>query len=351
MKIKRMVLLIAAFILTAWGIPGDGLARDAGIALAGTALADVPSQKEETPVSLHGALRVEGGKLVGQKGETVRLMGMSTHGINWFPEYVNEEGFRTLRDDWKANCVRLAMYTQEYNGYCSGGNKDELKALVKKGVEYAGNLGMYVIIDWHILSDQDPNVHTAEAVEFFREMSSCFKDQPHVLYEICNEPNGYATWDSIKRYAREVIPVIRENDPDAVVIVGTPVWSQEIRQAAADPLEYDQLLYALHFYAATHTDWLRERLEACAREGFPVFVSEFGLCDASGSGANDFAQAGQWMALLEKYQIGCCCWNLANKAETSSVIAPGCSKTSDWLEEDLSESGRWIREYFRGTNK
>ncbi len=346
MKIKRMILLIAAVMLTAWGVPGDGLAG-----AAGTALADVPPQKEETPVSLHGALRVEGGKLVGQKGEAVRLMGMSTHGINWFPEYVNEEGFRTLRDDWKVNCVRLAMYTQEYNGYCSGGNKDELKALVKKGVEYAGNLGMYVIIDWHILSDQDPNVHKAEAVEFFREMSSCFKDQPHVLYEICNEPNGYATWDSIKSYAREVIPVIRENDPDAVVIVGTPVWSQEIWQAAADPLEYGQLLYALHFYAATHTDWLRERLEACAKEGFPVFVSEFGLCDASGSGTNDFAQAGQWMALLEKYQIGCCCWNLANKAETSSVIAPGCSKTSDWLEEDLSEGGRWIRGYFRGTNK
>ncbi len=159
MKIKRMILLIAAVMLTAWGVPGDGLAG-----AAGTALADVPPQKEETPVSLHGALRVEGGKLVGQKGEAVRLMGMSTHGINWFPEYVNEEGFRTLRDDWKVNCVRLAMYTQEYNGYCSGGNKDELKALVKKGVEYAGNLGMYVIIDWHILSDQDPNVHKAEEI-------------------------------------------------------------------------------------------------------------------------------------------------------------------------------------------
>lgn len=57
------------------------------------------------------------------------------------------------------------------------------------------------------------------------------------------------------------------------------------------------------------------------------------------------------MALLEKYQIGCCCWNLANKAETSSVIAPGCSKTFGWLEEDLSEGGRWIRGYFRRVNK
>ncbi len=302
-------------------------------------------------VTLHGALRVEGTGLADQNGEPIRLKGMSTHGIAWFPEYINYEAFRTLRDDWKTNCVRLAMYTEEYNGYCSGGSQEELKALVKKGVDLGTELGMYVIIDWHILSDSDPNIHKEDAIAFFEEMSQYCKNHNNVIYEICNEPNGYATWDSIKRYAREVIPVIRANDPDGVILVGTPTWSQEIQMAAEDPLEYENIMYTLHFYAATHTDWLRVRLEECVQQGLPVFVSEFGLCDASGNGQNDFAQAEQWMALLETYQVSCCGWNLANKEESSSVIVAGCEKTSGWAQEDLSEGGQWLRNYYRSLDR
>ena len=302
-----------------------------------------------TPLEQHGALRVQGTKLVDKQGETVRLVGMSTHGLAWFPQYVSQETLLTLRDDWKTNCVRLALYTEEYNGYCSGGNQEELKTLVRRGVDAATNLGMYVIIDWHVLSDQNPNVHKEEARAFFAEMSALYRDQENVLYEICNEPNTSASWEEIKQYAGEIIPVIRANDPDAVIIVGTPTWSQDIHLAAESPLAFDNVMYALHFYAATHTDWLRQRLADCVQKGLPVFVSEFGLCDASGNGNNDFVQAQQWMALLEQYGISCCNWNLANKAESSSVISPSCPKISGWAEDELSESGRWISAYFRQT--
>ncbi len=304
-----------------------------------------------SPVSTHGALHVEQANLVDSHGEKYQLRGMSTHGLAWFPQYVDRDTFRTLKDDWHVNCIRLAMYTEEYGGYCSGGNPNQLKALVKKGVSYATELGLYVIIDWHVLSDQDPNVHKAKAIDFFREMSSLYKGQSNVLYEICNEPNGSASWESIKSYANEVIPVIRANDEDAVIIVGTPTWSQDIDKAAASPLEYPNLLYALHFYSATHTGWLRQRLDACVEKGLPVIVSEFGTCDASGNGANDFGQAAQWLEQLDHYQIGYCCWNLANKAETSSVLLPGCQKVAGWAPEELSETGRWIREYFRSRSE
>lgn len=301
----------------------------------------------DTPASLHGPLHVNGAILTDSHGKAYSLRGMSTHGIAWFPQYINRETFRTLRDDWHVNCIRLALYTEEYGGYCSGGNPDELKSRIRKGVDYATELGLYVIIDWHVLSDQDPNVHKSEAIDFFHEMSALYKDHDNVLYEICNEPNSSATWDSIRTYAQEVIPIIRANDQDSIIIVGTPTWSQGIDQAAAEPLPYDNLLYALHFYAATHTDWLRQRLVSCTEKGLPVMVSEFGMCDASGNGSNDFSQTSQWLDLLDQHQIGYCCWNLANKAETSSVIIPGCEKISDWAEEDLSESGRWIRQWFR----
>ena len=301
-----------------------------------------------TPFGQHGALHVENGKLTDADGNTVQLYGMSTHGIAWFPQYINYDSLRTLRDDWNTNCIRLAMYTEEYGGYCAGGDKEQLKQLVKDGVSYATELGMYVIVDWHILSDCDPNQNKDEAIAFFREMAAVFADNDNVLYEICNEPNGGTSWDSIKSYAEEVIPVIRAQKPDAVILVGTPTWSQEIDKAAASPLDDSNVMYTLHFYAGTHKDDLRNRLETCVQNGLPVFVSEFGMCDASGNGANDFVSTTKWLDLLNKYQISFCCWNLANKDESSSVFKASSTALSDWTDDDFNESGRWIRDYFRG---
>ena len=311
------------------------------------AVFEAPSVDDSTPFGQHGALHVENGKLTGADGNIVQLYGMSTHGIAWFPQYINYDSFRTLRDDWNTNCIRLAMYTAEYGGYCAGGDKEQLKQLVRDGVSYATELGMYVIVDWHILSDCDPNQNKDEAIAFFREMSEAFADNDNVLYEICNEPNSGTSWDSIKSYAEEVIPVIREQKPDAVILVGTPTWSQEIDKAAASPLTFDNVMYTLHFYAGTHKDDLRNRLETCAQSNLPVFVSEFGMCDASGNGANDFDSTTKWLDLLNKYQISFCCWNLANKDESSSVFKAASTALSDWTDEDFNESGRWIREYFR----
>lgn len=312
------------------------------------AFSEAPSVDGSTPYGQHGALHVENGKLTDADGNTVQLYGMSTHGIAWFPQYINYDSFRTLRDDWNTNCIRLAMYTAEYGGYCAGGDKEQLKQLVRDGVSYATELGMYVIVDWHILSDCDPNQNKDEAIAFFREMAEVFADNDNVLYEICNEPNGGTSWDSIKSYAEEVIPVIRAQKPDAVILVGTPTWSQEIDKAAASPLDDSNVMYTLHFYAGTHKDDLRNRLETCVQNGLPVFVSEFGMCDASGNGANDFDSTTKWLDLLNKYQISFCCWNLANKDESSSVFKASSTALSDWTDDDFNESGRWIRDYFRG---
>lgn len=298
-------------------------------------------------LSLHGALSVDGTDLVDCNGEKIQLYGVSTHGLAWFPQYVNEDAFRTLHDDWGINCIRLALYTEEYGGYCSGGDRESLKNLIKNGISYATAQDMYVIVDWHILHDQDPNVHKEDSIAFFQEISEEYADYTNIIYEICNEPNGYATWESVKSYAEEVIPIIRENDEDAVILVGSPTWSQDIDKAAANPLEFDNIMYTLHFYAATHKDDLRSRLKTCVDGGLPVFISEFGTCDASGNGANDFGQTSAWMELIEEYNLSFFSWNLSNKAESSSLISSSCSKTADWTEDELSESGKWLRNYMK----
>ncbi len=313
--------------------------------------ADVAQIRQASP-SVTGALHVEGAKLVGRDGEQVQLKGLSTHGLAWFPDYVNEELFRELHEEWKANVVRLAMYTEESGGYCSDGDKEHLKELIRDGVKYAASQDMYVIIDWHILSDSNPNIHLDEAKAFFDELSAEYAGEEHVLYEICNEPNGVTGWNEIKSYAEEVISVIRKNDADAVILVGTPNWSQYVDEAAADPItEYENIMYTLHFYAATHTDDLRERLSKAVEGGLPVFVSEYGICDASGNGGIDEAQAEKWVELLNRCNISYVAWNLSNKTETSAVFSSTCSKTSGFDWEDLSDSGRWVYRMLTGEDK
>lgn len=293
--------------------------------------------------SQNGALSVKGTQLVDEKGQAVQLRGVSTHGIAWFPDFVNQDAVIQLSNDWGANLFRIAMYTDENGGYCTDGDKEKLKKLVADGVGYAKQADMYVIVDWHVLHDQNPLTHKDEAIRFFDEMSGKFKDENHVIYEICNEPNGDTTWEDVKAYAEEVIPVIRNNAKDAVILVGTPTWSQEIDKPQKDPITgYNNIMYTLHFYAATHKEDLRNKMKDAIAAGTPVFVSEYGLCDASGNGGNDLAQAGIWVDTMDQLGVSYAVWSFCNKNETSALIASNCQKTSSFAEEDLSESGKWI---------
>ena len=304
--------------------------------------------KGTTPVSQHGQLSVKNGQLVDKSGKGYQLRGMSTHGLTWFPEFVNESAFKTLRDDWNTNVVRLAMYVDEWgNGQCYMGNKSGSLELLEKGVDICIKLDMYVIIDWHVLNPGDPSKYTNEAKSFFETVSKRYAKYPNVIYEICNEPNGGASWSgNIKPYAEKIIPVIRKNAPNSVIIVGTPTWSQEIDKPLSDPLSYKNVMYAFHFYAATHAG-LRSNVENCVAQGLPVFVSEFGTCDASGGGANDFNETQKWLSYFDKQGISYCNWSICNKDETCSVLRPGTSANGNWSESDLTENGKWIRNWFR----
>ncbi len=325
------------------GGASGSLSGGSGSSLGGGSQGSTGGTPGSASPSAAGALQVIGTQLCDGAGNPVQLRGISTHGLAWFPDYVNDACFSELKNQWNANVIRLAMYTAEYGGYCSGGSQSDLKKLVKNGIRYAASQDLYVIVDWHILSDNNPNTHKEEAKAFFDEISSEFSGSTHILYEICNEPNGGTSWSDIKSYALEVIPVIRANDPDAVIIVGTPNWSQFVDQAAADPIsEYDNLMYALHFYAATHKDDLRGKMSAAVSKGLPVFVTEYGICDASGNGGLDIDQANQWVAAMDQCGVSYVAWNLSNKSESSAILKSSCSKTSGFTQEDLSDSGKWL---------
>lgn len=305
----------------------------------------------EGSVLNHGKLKVKGTQIVDKNGHTFFMRGVSTHGINWDcgAPFVNKDAFRELSDNWGVNAVRLAMYTAEYNGYCSGGNKAELKALVEKGVNAATELGMYVIIDWHILSDSNPNTNKESAKEFFAYMAQKYANYDNVLYEICNEPNGNTTWKEIKAYAEEIIPVIRQYSKDAIIIVGTPNWCQDVDVASKNPVKgYENIMYSVHFYAATHKNSFRKKVKTALSAGLPILCTEYGLSPASGDGQLDLDSAKTWLDMFDANGISYFCWSFGNKGESSALLKSG---TKNWQSKDRSEAGNWIVQQYIQRNK
>lgn len=309
-----------------------------------------PATESGTPFENHGKLMLSGTDLTDCNGDAYCLKGVSTFGLQWMPQYVNKDTFKYLRDGWGANMIRLAMYTAE-GGYCSGASAAEaLEAVVDRGVNACTELGMYVIIDWHILSDGNPNTYKEQAKAFFAKMSSRYAEYGNVIYEICNEPNGTG-WDEIKKYADEIIPVIRANDKDAIIIVGTPTWSQDADVVAANPLNEGNrrnVMYAVHFYAATHGDNIRNKVIQAISSGTPVFISEFSICDASGNGGIDYDSAEKWKQLMKQYNLSYAGWNLGNKNESSAIIKAGVDKLYGWSDSEISDTGKWLRNLISG---
>ncbi len=296
----------------------------------------------------YGKLHVTGTKLCAKDGTPVQLKGPSTLGLVWYPEYINEKAFETIHS-WGANLIRLAMYTMEEDGFLSGGDQTFTKELIDKGVKYATELGMYVIIDWHILSDGNPETHKKEAIAFFEEMSEKYKDYGNVLYEICNEPNGEnVTWEVVKAYAEEVIPVIRANSPDSVILVGTPKWSQLVDDAADNPLDIKNVMYSLHYYASTHKEELRDRMRYALKKGLPIFVDEYSNCDASGNGIIDDKEAHEWAKIVDENYLSYAQWNISNRDESSAMVKASCTKTFDWADEDMTVTGLWMKDRLSG---
>ena len=301
-----------------------------------------------TVVERYGQLQVIGTNLCDEAGRPVQLRGVSSHGLQWYGKYANKNVLTWLRDDWNVQIWRSAMYLTQ-GGYI---NAPVLKNKVIESVDAATELGMYVLIDWHVMNDRNPQAYQAQSIEFFREMARKYGDKPNVLYEICNEPNGKdVTWSgNIKPYAEAVIAAIREIDPDNIIIVGTPSWSQDVDIAAEDPIVGQKnIMYTLHFYAGTHGEELMKKADVALSKGLPLFVTECGTSEASGGGGTFVKESRKWIKFMEKRNISWINWSINNKGEESGALVYNADRDAKggWKDEDLSESGRFIRKVLR----
>ena len=326
MKILRLLhLLVLVFLGAACKLPQTN------------DLEEAIENIDSTVVNSNGLLEVSGNKIINKNHQPISLAGNSFFwsNNNWGGErFYKPEVVEWLKSDWETSIVRASMGIEDPGGYIEDqlSNKNRIKTIVEAAISE----GIYVIIDWHSHHAED---YTSEAVLFFQEMAELYGDFDNVIYEIYNEPLMVSWSDVIKPYALSVIEAIREFDSDNLIIVGTPEWSQRVDLAALDPItSFENIAYTLHFYSVFHKQELRDRADSAIEKGLPIFVTEWG---SIGYTQVDL-ETNHWMTWCFQNSISHCNWAINDKEEEWSVLVPG-SQISNWNEDDLTHSGKLVR--------
>ncbi|WP_371685931.1 cellulase family glycosylhydrolase [Micromonospora sp. MW-13] len=303
-----------------------------------------------TPVGVNGQLHVCGLKLCNQYDRPIQLRGMSTHGMQWYGQCVNSASLTALATDWTADVLRISMYIQE------GGYETDPRGftdLVHSIIEQVTARGMYAIVDWHQLSPGDPNANLSRAKTFFAEIAQRHKHKVNILYDVANEPNG-VSWSTVKSYHEQIIPVIRAQDADSVILLGTHGWGsfgvsdgRGPSDISNNPVNATNIMYTFHFYAGSHGSEYLDALST-GSNSFPVFVTEFGTQTASGDGANNFTRSQQYLDLMATKKISWVNWNYSDDSRSGAVFTSGTCPSGPFTgSSKLKPAGVWIRDHIR----
>jgi endoglucanase len=332
MKIKKLTALCYLFLLFFAGM--------------------LPAQEypEGSPVAINGPLHVDGVYMCNQYGKPTQLRGISTHGMHWFPNCVKPAAIEWLAKDWKCDILRMAVYMDEQE---DGWEElpEPVTTLINTTVDECAKVGMYCIIDDHIINPGDPMLNIEPSMEFFDIMAKEHANKPHVLYEICNEPNAGATWEGIHEYADSMIKVIRKYDSANIIIIGSPGYSSlgdgGWPYFVDNPIKGNNLMYTYHFYAGSHGDGHRDVFTQASKV-LPLFVTEFGIQAASGLGPIDTVSTRKWFDLCDERYISWCNWSLSDpgwespdpgEINSSALLAAGTCGGNVWDESVLKPIG------------
>ncbi|MEV1072251.1 cellulase family glycosylhydrolase [Micromonospora parva] len=288
-----------------------------------------PPPTTGTPVERHGQLRVCGTTMCDRSGARVQLRGISSMWLNWetAPYAENLSALRWMRDNWNLQVIRAAMGVEPAGAYLSDPAK--ARAQVETIINNAVTAGVYVIVDWHAHEAQN---NQSQAVAFFGDLARRYGNLPNVIWEPYNEPLQVSWTNVIKPYHQAVVSAIRAADPDNIIVLGTPTWSQDVDVAAASPVAGTNLMYTLHFYSCTHGSSLRAKGDAAIRAGLALFVTEWGASNADGGldGRACLPEAQSWIDWMKANGISWTAWKLDVGTDTTNLLSPGAPVTGGW---------------------
>jgi endoglucanase len=312
-----------------------------------------------SPVARHGQLRLEGTQITDENGKPYQLRGVSTQWLNFDSAFSgNPDNLAWMRDNWNVSLIRGAMGVEMGSGYLS--DAGYMTKRIEDVIHHAIDAGTYVLVDWH---DHNATMHQSEAVSFFKSMAKKWGKYPNIIWETFNEPT-FVDWQTeLKPYHEAVVAAIRSEDPDNIIVLGDPIWSQQPNIAVtaggetADGgvldarVEGENLMYTLHFYACTHGADVRANGQAALDAGLPVFVTEWGATTADGglpdpkTGAEGQvceAEAQAWMDWMNENKISWAAWRLQACPDASCILESGASYSGGWGQEDLHGHGPFV---------
>jgi len=308
MNRRRLVVVVGLTLLVS-GAAWPVLAQSAGGGRVEWWNVPYPSPFDASKLAhAPGWLHVEGNRFVDERGKPVVLRGVNisdpdklVKGGHW-----NKHHFQVIRE-WGANAVRVPVHPVAWKER----GKEEYFKLLDQAVEWASDLGLYLIVEWHGIGNlktemfQHPMHETTkrETFAFWRAIAYRYAGVSTIaFYEFFNEPTvfngqlGSMTWGEWKAINEELIGIVRAHGAKAIPLVGGLDWAYELRGVREAPVDAPGIGYVSHPYPMKaqqpwELNW--ERDFGYVADAYPVFATELGFMAATDPGAHVPVMAGE----------------------------------------------------------
>ncbi len=284
-------------------------------------------------------LRAEGNRIVNADGKPVRLKGLMIPdpAVAAARGLYGQDLFKTVAAAG-ANAIRIPVHPKHWMA-----DPEYLERYVEPAVRWAGELGMYCIVDWHSIGDveagdaplmKDLYCHTKDmTMDFWRRAAARLKGAENAVFEIFNEPQGISAPDW-KRNAEEIIAAIRGTGAGQLLIVGGVDYSKVLSWALQTPVSDGNVAYAAHIYPQ-HSKFLWDVYFGDTAKRYPVLITEWGFMDEN-------RVAGEELLAGSAESYG---KPLMAYLDTLSVGWIACWYDDDWRPPMLSEGQKGLTRF------
>ncbi len=291
---------------------------------------------EDIFVTANGQLHVDGGYLKNQYGHDMQLKGICIWAYD--SQTFNEEFFRNIKEKYGVNCVRLALNSlnpdneeTDEQGRAFGYLYDIIDSIIAND--------MYAILDWHLINGSgftnNPYDYEESAEKVFTTFAKYYKDVPNLMYELANEPSG--TWEELIPYYNNLITKIREISPDCVILATSAGHGLDVDAILANPLEYENIMYAMHFYYTVHYLTEMQEISKAILNGLCIFASEWSPNNGSG-GENQLTYANNLTNFMDNYNISSTYWMFTNGNTEYENLTDGAKFAVNYINHKYEDN-------------
>ncbi|MHB1484493.1 MAG: cellulase family glycosylhydrolase [Saccharofermentanales bacterium] len=187
--------------------------------------------------------------------------------LGGFDTYVLEESYYETIKDAGFDHIRLAV---DFSKHCGPAPRylinESYLDIVDAAITNALKQNLIIILDMHFDDLYiNPSDNKAKFLGFWKQLSMHYKSFPEDLYfEILNEPNTNLTEGLWNIYLNEAISVIRQSNPDRMIVTGPTLWYTAPLEGLEIPENDKQIIVTIHCYTPmefTHqgAEWLTPR--------------------------------------------------------------------------------------------